>query len=385
MSKKDVFNFATMENMRSVHNMKWNRYPEDVIPMWIAAPDVPIAPEIKDSLIQSVREQNLFYNSDPSASEAMMRKVNEVNRIPAERSDIKIIQGVNPSIWLGVKTACREGDEVILNDPMYGVFNRVMNVVNTKPISWPLEEEEGYKFDEERLKELISDRTKLIFLCNPHNPSGRVMTKTELKAVADIALDNKITIMVDELWEDIIFDNLKHTSIASLSPDVSDITISSWGFSKTFGVAGLQLGYMCVTNKDMMIQINKHSSAIQNGSSTLAKAAAKVMLSKEMDYWREGIRTHLHKVRDICSKSLNSISGVKFPNLEGTYVPFPKFDVGMDSQQLQKYLLEEAKVAISSGHSYGPRGEGHLRVNIATSEVIMNEAMDRVEKALRKL
>ena len=374
-----------MENMRSVHNMKWNRYPEDVIPMWIAAPDVPIAPEIKDSLIQSVKEQNLFYNSDSSASEAMMKKVNEVNKIPAKRSDIKIIQGVNPSIWLGVKTACREGDEVILNDPMYGVFNRVMNVVNTKPISWPLEEEEGYKFDEERLKELISDRTKLIFLCNPHNPSGRVMTKTELKAVADIALDNKITIMVDELWEDIIFDNLKHTSIASLSPDVSDITISSWGFSKTFGVAGLQLGYMCVTNKDMMSQINKHSSAIQNGSSTLAKAAAKVMLSKEMDYWREGIRTHLHKVRDICSKSLNSISGVKFPNLEGTYVPFPKFDVGMDSQQLQKYLLEEAKVAISSGHSYGPRGEGHLRVNIATSEVIMNEAMDRVEKALRKL
>ena len=371
--------------MRSVHNMKWNRYPEDVIPMWIAAPDVPIAPEIKDSLIQSVKEQNLFYNSDSSASEAMMKKVNEVNKIPAKRSDIKIIQGVNPSIWLGVKTACREGDEVILNDPMYGVFNRVMNVVNTKPISWPLEEEEGYKFDEERLKELISDRTKLIFLCNPHNPSGRVMTKTELKAVADIALDNKITIMVDELWEDIIFDNLKHTSIASLSPDISDITISSWGVSKTFGVAGLQLGYMCVTNKDMMSQINKHSSAIQNGSSTLAKAAAKVMLSKEMDYWREGIRTHLHKVRDICSKSLNSISGVKFPNLEGTYVPFPKFDVGMDSQQLQKYLLEEAKVAISSGHGYGPRGEGHLRVNIATSEVIMNEAMDRVEKALRKI
>jgi aminotransferase len=248
-----------------------------------------------------------------------------------------------------------------------------------------LEWDDGYKFDAEILKEIITPRTKLIYLCNPHNPAGRVMTKTELKAVADIAVDKKIYVMVDELWEDIVFDGKQHVSIASLNPEISDLTLSSWGFSKAFGVAGLQIGYMTTTNKEMMKAMQTHATGIQRGSSTLACAAAEVMLSDEMDYWRKGMMTHLHKMRDICANRLNAILGVEFPVLEGTYVPFPRFDLGLGSDDLRDYLLKEAKVAISSGHGYGIEGEGHLRINIATSESIMNTAMDRIEAALSKL
>jgi aspartate/methionine/tyrosine aminotransferase len=190
---------------------------------------------------------------------------------------------------------------------------------------------------------------------------------------------------VDELWEDIVFDGKEHVSIASLSPEVSDLTLSSWGFSKTFGVAGLQIGYMTTTNKEMLESMKKHATGIQRGTSTLGRAAAKVMLSSEMDYWRKGMMDHLHKTRDICAKRLGSISGVEFPELEGTYVPFPKFDLGLSSDELQEYILKEARVAISSGQGYGSKGAGHLRINIATSESLMNEAMDRVVEALEKL
>ena len=385
MSNHAFFNAATSEMMRSIPNLKWSRYPDDIIPMWIAAPDFPIAPEIKHALQDAIMAQNLYYNSDQKARMAMAEKIRKVNKIPVETDNVMVIQGVDPSIWLGAKFALRSGDEVIISDPSYHTFKVVLPAVDAKPVSWVLDWDTEYYFDEEALKEVITPRTKLIYLCNPHNPTGRVMTMKELKAVADVAVDNKINVMVDELWEDIVFDNRKHISIASLSPEVSDLTLTSWGFSKTFGVAGLQIGYMASTNKEMMKEIRSYSTGIQRGSSTLACAAALVMLSEKMDYWRKGIMDHLHRVRGICASRLNAIPGVRFPHLEGTYVPFPKFELGLNSDELRDYLLKEAKVAFSSGSGYGVEGEGHLRVNIATSEALMKEAMDRVEAALTKL
>ena len=385
MSKENIFNAATSESMRAIPNLKWGVHEEDVIPMWIAAPDVAIAPEIKKVLHDSVDEMDMYYNPDKSTRDALADKINDVNKIPVTADDVMLIQGVDPSIWLGVKYACKPGEEVIVNDPTYHAFKAVLPAADSKPVSWMLDKDEGYKFDMEKLKEIITPKTKLIYLCNPHNPTGRVMTKDELKAVADIAVDKKINVMVDELWEDIVFDSRKHISIASLNPEISDLTLSSWGFSKTFGVAGLQIGYMTTTNKEMLETMKKHATGIQRGTSTLGRAAAKVMVSKDLDYWRKGMKEHLHKTRDICSKRLGSIPGVEFPDLQGTYVPFPHFDMGMTSIELKDYILKEAKVAISSGHGYGVNGEGHLRINIATSESLMNEAMDRVEKALLKL
>ena len=338
---------ATKELMRSIPNSKWGRYPEDVIPMWIAAPDVPIAPEIKEALHNAVNEQNLFYNSNLPARNAMAEKINKTNNIPVEAEDIMIIQGVDPSIWMGVKHACKPGDEVIINDPTYHTFKSVLPAAEAKPISWMLDREEGYKFNSEILKEIITPRTKLIYLCNPHNPAGRVMTKEELKAVADIAVDKKIFVMVDELWEDIVFDGKKHISIAGLNPEISNLTLSSWGFSKTFGVAGLQIGYMATTNREMLKIMKRQTTGIQRGSSTLACAAAEVMVSDKMNYWRKGFKDHLHKTREICASRLGAIPGVEFPELEGTYVPFPRFNVGLNSDDLRDYLLKEAKVAIA--------------------------------------
>ena len=385
MPTHEFFNLATAEMMRSIPNLKWGRYPDDVIPMWIAAPDFPIAPEIKQALHDAVDAQDLYYNTDEPARLAMTKKINEVNKIPVETDDVMIIQGVDPSIWFGAKYALKPGDEVVLNQPGHHTFKAVLPEVEAKPVPWNLNWDEGYRFDEEIIKGLITSRTRLIYICNPHNPTGRVMTKKELKAVADIAVDKKINVMVDELWEDIVFDNRKHISFASLSPEISDLTLTSWGFSKTFGVAGLQIGYMASTNKEMMKQIRSYATGIQRGSSTLACAAAEVMLSSKMDYWRNGLKKHLHKVREICASRLNAIPGVKFPQLEGTYVPFPKFDLGLSSDELRDFILKEAKVALSSGSGHGVNGEGHLRINIATSESIMNTAMERIETALSKL
>jgi aspartate/methionine/tyrosine aminotransferase len=385
MPRKNLFNSSTVESMLKAPGLKWHTNPPDVIPMWIAAPDFPIAPEVKQALRDAVEAEDVFYNTDTAAKAAMVEKITRFNKIKVTPDDVQVIQGVDPSLWLAAKYACKPGDEVILTDPMYTPFKNGLDAAGAKAVYWELDEGDGYRFDEEKLKKLVTKRTRLIGVCNPHNPTGRAMSKKELKAIADIATERKINIVSDELWEDIVFDDHRHISIASLSPEASDLTLTSWGFSKTFGVAGLQLGYMATTNKAMMAEMRKASTGIQRGSNTLAKAIAPVMLGAKTDYWRRDMMKHLTKIRNLCTKRMNAMNGVKFPDLEATYVPFPRFDLSIPSKELAERLIKEYKVGLSAGIGFGPLGENHLRMCIATSEAIMNDALDRLQAATEKL
>jgi aminotransferase len=385
MPKSDLFNSATVEEWSKSSHLKWTRYPRDVIPLWIASPDFPIAPEIKQALLDAVEAEDLSYSSDTSTKEAMAEKITRFNKITATPDDVMIIQGVDPSIWLAAHNACRPGDEIIVNDPMYSPLRGVADSVQGKAVVWPLEYTDGYRFDEEKLKKLITPKTKLITVCNPHNPTGRVMTREELKMVADIAVDRKIKIIVDELWEDVRFGERPHVSLASISPEVAALTTTSWGCSKTFGVAGLQIGYLCSTDKATMDNYKKLATSIQRGTTSLSRISANMMLSKKLDWWRRDMVKHLTKIKALTLKRMNEIPGVEFKDFDGTYVPFCKFNYKMSSNDMNEYLLNNAKVAVSSGSSFGSRGESFQRINFATSDKIMNEAIDRIGNALRKL
>jgi cystathionine beta-lyase len=152
--------------MLKTPNSKWLRYSKDVIPLWLANPDFLIAPEIKEALITAVCSNDLYYNSDQRAREAMVEKILRVNKLCATLGDVMLTQGVDPQIWLAIREACREGDEVVLTDPMYGEFNNTMETLGTKPVYWKLESRDEYKFDSEKLKTLIGPRTRLICVCN---------------------------------------------------------------------------------------------------------------------------------------------------------------------------------------------------------------------------
>ena len=385
MYTEDLFNSATIEGMLAAPGEKWHRYPPDVIPLYLADPDFPVALEIKKALLNAVHDEDLFYNTDEQALEAMSEKINRRNGLETTPGDVMITQGVNPSMWLAVRHACGEGDEVVVTNPMYNPFFTAVNVTGTKPVYWNLEFEEGYRFDSEALKEIITPRTKLIFVCNPHNPCGRVLTEEELKGIADVAVDNGIKVFSDELHEDIVFDGREHRTLASLNPEIEALTMTGWGFSKTFGVAGLRMGYLCATDEEVMKDLRRNARGVLRGTSTLSKAAAPVMLDRRLDWWRRDIMVHLHKIRGICEKRFDEIDRIAHNRVEGTYLAFPKFDYGKTSDELREYLYNEAKIGPSSGTTYGAQGEGHLRMSFATSEAIINEVFDRMEKALKKL
>lgn len=384
---EDLFNTATMTNMLKKPRVRWMRDPPDVIPLWIADTDFGVPSEIKQALHDTVDNENLFYNfDDRSAEQAMAEKIKRVNNVDATPEDIIVTPGVITGIWMALRHATNTGDNVIITNPMYDPFEHLSkNIFGVKPVHWNLDMEDGYTFNADDLNELITPKTKLIFVCNPHNPCGRVMTKKELKGIGDIAVDHQIKIMVDELWEDVIFDNKPHITLASLSPEIEELTMTEFGFSKAYGVAGLQIGYLCVTNKEVKEDIMKKTWHVFHGATNLSKAAAPVMLDETLDWWRKGQMEHLHKIRKLCEDKFNELPGVSCPKLEGTYLMYPKFETNMTTDKLTQYIYDEAKVRLQAGTTYGTRGEGHLRMGIATSEVIIKEALDRISKALLKL
>ncbi len=383
MYNENVLNSATIEGMLAAPGIKWHRDPPDVIGMWLADPDFPTAPFIKKALINGVQDEDLLYGSDVKAREAMAERVNKKNGFKLTKDDIYVTQGVIPAMWLAIQNSdAKPGDEVVVTDPMYYPFFTAVETCQMKPAYWKIHEEDGYKFDIEELKKVVNKKTKLIFVCNPHNPSGRVMTREELKGIADVAVDNKINIMVDELWDDIVFDDRKHVSLATLSPEVADLTITSWGISKTWGLPGLQCGYMAATNKEMMAKCQKLAKGVLRGTTTLSLVAAQAALDRHSEYWIRDIMKQLTMIRGIATKRFTEM-GCTVPELQGTYLMFPKFNVKLTHDELFKLVQEKAKVGLGTGTEFGPEGEMHLRMTIATSESILNEALDRIENALK--
>jgi bifunctional pyridoxal-dependent enzyme with beta-cystathionase and maltose regulon repressor activities len=382
---ENIFNTACIDGMLASTSAKWHRYPPDVIGMWLADPDFPHAPFIKKALHDAVDAGDLYYAADMTTKEAMAAKINRRNNLKVTPDDLYITPGVIPGMWLGIQISkAAQGDEIIINDPMYQHFYYQVRAANLKPAYWKLREEEGYRFDDEELKKLVTPKTRLIFICNPHNPVGRVMTKEELRGVADIAVDNKIPVMVDELWEDIVYDGRKHITLASLSPEIADLTITTWGISKTWGIPGLQCAYTAATNRKTMEEIMKCAGEVYHGATTLGRAAARVVLDERNEYWIRGIMKHLHRVRGVATRRLTEM-GCTVPELQGTYLMFPRFNLKLTHEELFNFVLEKAKVALQSGTDFGPSGAMHLRMTIATSEAILNEALDRIETALKTI
>jgi len=376
------FDKPTIQSRLSARGVKWHRDPEDVIPLWLADQDYPLCPELKQVLLEAVEEEFTVYASDLPAREAMKEKIKRYNNIDVPVDQIMLTQGVIPSMWLAAKHACRPGDEMIVTDPMYFPFFHIADVTQVRKVYWKLKLDEGYRFDIDRLNELITPKTRLINVCNPHNPAGRVMTKEELKGIADIAVDNKIYVMVDELWEDILYDGRKHISLASLGPEIADLTLTSWGFSKTWSVPGLQAGYLACTNKTMFESIQQIASGILRGTNNFSKAIAPIICSGKLDYWIRDLNKYLQEVRDLVEKRLTEMGDITVPKLEGTYLMFPKFNYGLTSTELNKVFLKEAKVSLNPGDVFGPEGQGHMRILTATSKTIMNEALDRIESVI---
>jgi aspartate/methionine/tyrosine aminotransferase len=241
--------------------------------------------------------------------------------------------------------------------------------------------------DFDSLEELITQKTKLICLCNPLNPTGKVFTKEELKQLGEIALKHQIIVLSDEIWSDIVFKPAVFTSIASINDSIRNQTITITGFSKSYGLAGLRIGAVIAHNSEhykLLMDASMHASTV-HGANVLSQIAATTALN-ECGYWLNDFVSHLTSMRNLVVNELNSINGFNCIAPEGCYVAFANISsTNKSSQEMYDYLLKEAKVAVVPGLKqwFGNGAEGYIRLSFATSEVVLTDALNRIKTACK--
>jgi len=383
----DEFEIIDKNFLRRRAALKWGPWEEDIISLSVADLDFPPPLEIKEGIIRAVEEDRAPYGAyagDPDVLEVVCEKLNRFNGIPATADDVHMIPGTMFAIFLSCYYALEPGDEaVICPAPVYPPFMENIENAQGVPVFNTLDLQNDLKLDLDDLERRITPKTRLLMVSNPHNPTGRVLTREELEGIAQIADANDLLIFSDELYEDMVFEG-KHLSLASFSAELFERTITVFGFSKAFGIPGFRIAYIVCHGKHMQ-ELKKRLHGMIVHADTLAQAAAKAALTVGRP-WLSRLMAHLKKMRDYGVARLSSIPGIRCPVPQATPFLFPNItSFGMTSEQLSEYLEKQAKVIVHNGASYGPPGEGFIRINVATAHSILREAFDRMEAALMKI
>jgi aminotransferase len=275
-----------------------------------------------------------------------------------ESSEVIITAGSGVSLFVSMAGTINPGEEVIVLEPYFMAYSDLIEYLGAKEVGVPLEEKNNYRLNVEGLKEKITQKTKMIVICNPNNPSGTVFTKDELIEIANIALESDLLVLSDEVYNEFVWDERKHISIASL-PDMKERTIISNSFSKTFAMTGWRLGYVFADNK---IMERLQRIPIGYRTNTFVQIAGIEALRGPWDPIQNMIREYDLR-RKFMVPRLNKIDGLTCHMPEGAFYLFPNISgLGIGSEEFCESLLMEKKILARPGTAYGVSGEHHIRI-----------------------
>ena len=360
----------------------------NVIRLELGEPDFDTPEFIREAAKEAMDKGYTHYTAIagiPKLREAIAEKLMEENGIEANpESEILVTCGGYHAVFAAFNILLDPGDEIILTDPAWSAYFSVAKFVGAKIVYCPLHEDLGFKPDVGELESKITDRTKLIVLNTPQNPTGAVLDRKVLDKVADIIRRKDVILLSDEVYEKIIFDGRKHFSIASI-PDVKDKVITVFSLSKTYAMTGWRVGYV-VANPTFIGHMRKIVSISTVCASSIAQYAALAALKGPQDSVKEMVEKYEHR-RNLIVSELNKISGVKCFKPEGAFYVFPDFsEFSKDSMSLAMHILEKARVVTVPGVIFGPKvGEGHLRLSFATSRENLREALKRIREIVSEL
>ncbi|MGN7205149.1 pyridoxal phosphate-dependent aminotransferase [Pedobacter sp. SAFR-022] len=386
MFENHTINFDILK--QRAFNLRWATVPEGVIPLTAADPDFPSAPEIAEAIIRFTRDRYLSYGPPaglPEFKESVARFFQEKRQIPASPELLFPVDSAAFGIYVICKAFLQAGDEAIIFDPVDFLFRYSVENVGALAVPFAIPAtDEAVDFD--RLEQLVGKKTKMICLCNPLNPTGKVFTRAELTRIGELAVKHNLIILSDEIWSDIMFKPHVFTSIASINEEIRNQTVTVTGYSKSYGLAGLRIGTVVASNTahyERLFAASLHTSTI-HGANVLSQVAVVAALD-ECGYWLEGFVSHLQRMRDLITTGLNSIEGFHCRTPEGCYVAFTDIKAtGYSSADLAARLLSDAKVAVVPGSKqwFGEGAEGFIRMSFATSENVISEAIQRIKQNL---
>lgn len=368
----------TVKLMNKGKEMKRNG--EDVLLFTIGEPNFDSPEKVKQATIEAVNKNMTHYT--PAAGtmdvrERIAKKLKEENGIDANpATDIIVTPSGKLAFFQAAMAFLEEGDEAMILEPTWMTYKDIIIMTGATCVAVPLSIEENFVVTREKLEAYVSERTKMILLCNPSNPTGHVMSKEEIDVVADFALDHDLLIVSDEIYERLVFDGRKNVSIGSLER-VKDRTITLNGLSKSHAMMGFRFGYSvaCASLTKSMMKMQESTVTTANSMSQYAAITA-----YDCNDYVEYMREEYEKRRDYLYKGLNSIPCITCPNPEGTFYMFFKADYkGMNGFELADYMLKEAKVLAVPGEVYGKGGENCIRFSFATTMDDIVEAVKRLQ------
>ncbi len=363
---------------------------DDVLPMWVADMDIETAPCVVEAVQRRALHTVYGYEEMPeSAFEAQMAWMKRRHGLELERDWLFFSPSVVATINLAIKAFTKPGEKVIVQPPVYSPFYKSVERNGRDVVYNPLKRLEtgDYTFDFDDLLAKIDSDTKLLLLCSPHNPVGRVWREEELRRLAEICLEHGIKVLSDEIHSDLVFAPHRHTPFASLGDEVAKITVTAIGPGKTFNVAGLSISTVAIADEAMRERFEAVYESIHFAQGTVFGHVGFEAAYREGESWLEALLDHLACNLDKLESLLNRYpEKVRFSRPEGTYLAWLDCEgTGLGGKALRRFFVEEAKLGLSPGISFGKEGGGYMRMNVAVPTATMDEALKRIESALERL
>lgn len=355
-----------------------------IIHLEIGEPDFETPPNIVESAKQALDDGYTHYGPSaglPAARHAVADYINRTRGYVKYGADnVVITPGAKPIMFFGMMACVDEGDEVIYPNPGFPIYESVINFIGAKPVPLPLREDNEFRLDVADLEARITAKTRMVIINTPQNPTGGILTRSDLEQIADLALRHNLIVLSDEIYSRVTYGDFKHTSITEFD-GMEERTIILDGFSKTFAMTGWRMGYGLMPVNMAAIVSKLQTNCTSCTSSFTQMAGIEALSDNTIPFVNEFVSEFMHR-RDVIVEGLNAIPGIRCHRPHGAFYVFPNITgTGMGSQECADFLLNTAGVACLSGTSFGAFGEGFIRFSYANSIENIREALHRIGSA----
>ena len=391
-----MFDFDRIIERRGTHSSKWDNIAKlsgitapDAIPMWVADMDFAAPPGVTEALMADVsRGVHGYYADNGSWAGALVAWLKRRHDLNVDPAWVTPVPGIVAGLGMLIQAVSEPDDEVVLFPPAYHAFRKIILANDRRILDARLVNQQGrYVMDMEALSKLVTPRTKIVFLCSPHNPGGTVWPVEELRALATFCAERKIILASDEIHCDLIFSHAKHTPTLNAAPETADWIVSCFAATKTFNLAGAHMGALVTSNPALRAKIEGRLAAANltslNGFGMLATEAA----WRTGEAWLDALLPYLEENRDLLHTRIEKAApGARAMKLDSTYLAWIDFSgTGLSAEDVAGRVANHARIFASPGPQFGPGGETWLRFNFATPRPLLMEALDRIDGAFADL
>ncbi|GAB6100621.1 pyridoxal phosphate-dependent aminotransferase [Halanaerocella petrolearia] len=385
-----MFNFDDVIDRRDTDSLKWDTIGDDnMLPMWVADMDFKSPKAVREALAKRVEHGIFGYAGGyDSYYDAVIQWMKRRQQWEVKKDWISISPGVVPALNMLVRALTNQGDKVVIQSPVYYPFYEVVENNGCHVVDNPLQfDGASYQMDFADLEEKLDSRVKLMILCSPHNPVGRVWSEEELRKLGEICNKNDVIIIADEIHSDLILSDNEHQVFSSLSEEFKQNSVICNAPTKTFNIAGIQISNIIIPNQNIreLFQHTLESTGVGRPN-IFAVTAARAAYNKGEE-WLDELLVYLKNNLEFLQSYIEeNIPQINVIEPEGTYLVWLDFrELGLTDKEIRSLLFKEAELILNPGPIFGEQGSGFQRINIACPKSVLKEGLQRLKKAVDKI